>query len=391
MDHAKYLLIGGGLASACAAESIRERDADGSVMMIGREAYVPYHRPPLSKGYLVEGDWEPSDFSHHDEEWYEQNNVEFRGGVTVTAVDVESRQVSLSSGDSVAYEKLLIATGADVIRLNVPGADLEGIHYLRAIPDSDALIAACKESERSVVVGGGFIGLELASSFRRLGLDVTLVYMEDRLWPATLTPYLSEWLASHYRDQGVRLLPESQVAAFQGDGRVGSVALASGAELAADFAALGVGVRPAIGLVEGTPLADANGIATNGRLETAIPGIYAAGDVAWYQDVVFGKHRRVEHTETARGHGTVAGANMAGADEEYSDVPYFFSDLFDLELEFAGDFDVPPDAVELDGSPADGPFIARYSVGGRLSAAVCVDREEAEVDAIKDEIREAQK
>ncbi|MBT7098120.1 FAD-dependent oxidoreductase, partial [Candidatus Poribacteria bacterium] len=254
MDHAKYLLIGGGLASACAAESIRERDADGSVMMIGREAYVPYHRPPLSKGYLVEGDWEPSDFSHHDEEWYEQNNVEFRGGVTVTAVDVESRQVSLSSGDSVAYEKLLIATGADVIRLNVPGADLEGIHYLRAIPDSDALIAACKESERSVVVGGGFIGLELASSFRRLGLDVTLVYMEDRLWPATLTPYLSEWLASHYRDQGVRLLPESQVAAFQGDGRVGSVALASGAELAADFAALGVGVRPAIGLVEGTPL-----------------------------------------------------------------------------------------------------------------------------------------
>ena len=161
LDCVKYLLIGGGLASACAAESIRERDADGTVTMIGRETYVPYHRPPLSKGYLVEGDWEPSDFSHHDEEWYGQHNVQFKGGVTATAVDVDSRQVSLSSGDSVQYERLLIATGAEVIRLDVPGAHLDGIHYLRSIPDADALIAAAKGASRVVVVGGGFIGLEL--------------------------------------------------------------------------------------------------------------------------------------------------------------------------------------------------------------------------------------
>ncbi|MEO2003107.1 MAG: FAD/NAD(P)-binding oxidoreductase [Candidatus Poribacteria bacterium] len=390
MDRVKYLLVGGGLASACAAESIRERDADGTVTMIGRETYVPYHRPPLSKGYLVEGDWEPSDFSHHDEEWYGQHNVQFKGGVTATAVDVDLRQVSLSSGDSVQYERLLIATGAEVIRLDVPGAHLDGIHYLRSIPDAHALIAAAKGASRVVVVGGGFIGLELASSFRRLDLDVTLVYMEDQLWPKSLPPEVSEWLASHYRDQGVHLLPEAQVAAIQGDGSASSVALTSGDELAADLVALGVGVRPAVGLVEGTALAGVNGITTNSRLESEVPGVYAAGDVAWYEDVVFGKHRRVEHTDTARGHGTVAGANMAGADDEYAEVPYFFSDLFDLEFEFAGDFDVPPDKVELDGRLGDGPLIARCFVDGRLTAAVCLDREEEEVDAVKDEIRAAQ-
>ncbi|MAF12845.1 FAD-dependent oxidoreductase [Candidatus Poribacteria bacterium] len=390
MDRTKYLLIGGGLASLSAAESIRERDADGAVMMVGRETYIPYNRPPLSKGYLLDGDWEPSDFRRHDDEWYEQQNIAFRGGVTATAIDIESSEVAMSSGDSVRYERLLIATGADVIRLNVPGADLEGVHYLRTIPDADALLGASKAAEGVVVVGGGFVGLELASSFRQLGLDVTLVYMEDHLWSTLLTPQISEWLAGHYRDQGVHLLPESQVAAFRGDGRVGAVALASGSELPAEFVALGVGVRPATQLVDGTVLAGPNGIATNSRLETEAPGVYAAGDVALYEDVVFEKRRRVEYLGAARGHGTVAGANMAGGDEEYAEVPYCFSDLFDLEFEFAGDFDVAPDHVALDGQPSDGPFIARYFVAGRLTAAVCVDREEDEVDAVQDEIRAAQ-
>ena len=390
MDRSKYLLIGGGVASLSAAESIREHDADGAVTIVGAEPYIPYNRPPLSKGYLMEGDWELSDVRRHDEDWYDEQAVSFRGGVTATAVDVDAREVSLSSGDSMQYERLLIATGADAIRLDVPGADLDRIHCLRTIPDADALLAASRDSERVVVVGSGFVGLELASSFRQLGLDVTLVYMESRPWAAMLVPAISEWLASHYREQGVRLLPDSQVSAFVGDGRVESVTLASGSELPADFVGLGVGVRPATQWVDATALAGENGIRTNSRLATDAPGVYAAGDVAFYEDVVFGKHRRVEYLSTARGHGAVAGANMAGADEEYAEVPYCFSDLFDLEVEFAGDFDTPPDHVDFDGQPGDGSFVARYSVEGRLSAAVCVDREEDEVDAVQDEIRAAQ-
>ena len=177
-----YLLIGGGLASACAAESIREHDQQGAIAIISSEAYFPYHRPPLSKSYLIEGDWEPADIYHHDEAWYAEHNVIFHGGVRATGLDLNGQTATLSSGASIEYDKLLLATGADLIYLNVPGSDLEGLYYLRTIPDADALTKASESAKRVVVVGGGFIGLELASTFQQRDLEPNITFFCNKSW-----------------------------------------------------------------------------------------------------------------------------------------------------------------------------------------------------------------
>lgn len=390
-EKTQYLLIGGGLASACAAESIRERDPAGSVEIISGEAYFAYHRPPLSKSYLIEGDWEPSDTYHHEEDWYDENNVSFRSGVRATGLDLRGQTATLSTGETLTYEKLLLATGAQLIKLNVPGSDLEGLYYLREIPDSDALIKASEASERVVVVGGGFIGLELASAFQQRGLDVTLVYMEEHAWEQMLSPEISQWLADYYRSKEITLMSRSQVAAFRGLSQVETVVLKSGEELFTDMVALGIGVRPDLTLVTGTPLEGDNGVPVNEYLEADVPGVYAAGDIAWYQDIIFNKRRRVEHWDTAKGHGEVAGANMAGDHQSYRELPYFFSDLFDLEFEFVGDFDLKPDRVDFTDNLSDNTFIARYFQNNRIFAAVFVGREEEEVEAVKNEILEVYK
>jgi NADPH-dependent 2,4-dienoyl-CoA reductase/sulfur reductase-like enzyme len=390
-EKTQYLLIGGGLASACAAESIRERDPAGSVEIISGEAYFAYHRPPLSKSYLIEGDWEPSDTYHHEEDWYDENNVSFRSGVRATGLDLRGQTATLSTGETLTYEKLLLATGAQLIKLNVPGSDLEGLYYLREIPDSDALIKASEASERVVVVGGGFIGLELASAFQQRGLDVTLVYMEEHAWEQMLSPEISQWLADYYRSKEITLMSRSQVAAFRGLSQVETVVLKSGEELFTDMVALGIGVRPDLTLVTGTPLEGDNGVPVNEYLEADVPGVYAAGDIAWYQDIIFNKRRRVEHWDTAKGHGEVAGANMAGDHQCYRELPYFFSDLFDLEFEFVGDFDLKPDRVDFTDNLSDNTFIARYFQNNRIFAAVFVGREEEEVEAVKNEILEVYK
>ncbi len=390
-EKTQYLLIGGGLASACAAESIREHDPQGSVAIISSEAYFPYHRPPLSKGYLIEGDWEPSDTYHHEEDWYDENNVTFRGGVRARGLDLNNRTVTLSTGEIIAYEKLLLATGAALIKLNVPGSDLEELYFLRAIPDSDTLIKASEVAEQVVVVGGGFIGLELASAFQQRELDVTLVYMEEHPWEQMLSPEISQWLADYYRSKGITLMNRSQVAEFRGSGKVETVVLKSGEELTADMVALGIGVRPDLTLVKGTPLEGDNGIPVDEYLETDLAGVYAAGDIAWYRDVIFNKRRRVEHWDTAKGHGEVAGANMAGEHQPYRELPYFFSDLFDLEFEFVGDFDLRPDRVDFTDELAENTFTARYFQNDRIFAAVFVGREEEEVEVVKAEILDAYK
>ena len=385
----QYLLIGGGLASASAAESIRENDQQNSVTIIGAEPYFPYHRPPLSKGYLIEGDWEPADTYHHEEAWYDEHNVTFRSGVRATGLQLTNRTATLSTGERIAYEKLLLATGAELIKLNVPGSDLEGLYYLRDIPDSDALIKAGETSDRVVVVGGGFIGLELASAFQQRDLDVVLVYMEEYLWERMLSPEIAQWLEDYYRSKGITLMKRSQVAEFRGNRKVDTVVLKSGENLTTDIVALGIGVRPDLTLVKGTPLEGINGVPVNEYLETEVSGVYAAGDIAWYQDVIFNKRRRVEHWETAKGHGEVAGANMASAHQAYRELPYFFSDLFDLEFEFVGDFDRQPDRVEFTDKLSDNTFIARYFQNNRIFAAVFIGREEEEGEAVKGEIREA--
>ena len=384
----QYLIIGGGLAAASAAQSIREHDQQGSIQIISSEPYYPYHRPPLSKKYLIEGDWEASDIVHHKADWYDENDVTILKGIGATTLDL-GRKVTLTSGETVECEKLLLATGANIIRLEVPGSELEGIYYLRTIPDSENLIEASRTAERVTVVGGGFIGLELASAFQQRGLEVTLVYMENAVWDRMLSPEISSWLENYYREKGISLMNRAQVAEFRGGGKVEKSVLKSGEELNSDMVALGIGVRPDLTLVEGTRLEGDNGIPVNEYLETEIPGIYAAGDIAWYQDTIFDKRRRVEHFETAKGHGEAAGANMAEKRVEYREIPYFFSDLFDLEFEFLGDFDHQPDRVDFTGKLSEDTFIARYFKNDRIFAAVFVSREEGEVEEVRREIHMA--
>ncbi len=386
----QYLIIGGGLAAASAAQSIREHDQQGSIQIVSSEPYYPYHRPPLSKKYLIEGDWEASDIVHHEADWYDENDVSILKGIGATTLDL-GRKVTLTSGETVECEKLLLATGANIIRLEVPGSDLEGIYYLRTIPDSENLIEASRTAKRVTVVGGGFIGLELASAFQQRGLEVTLVYMENAVWDRMLSPEISSWLENYYRKKGISLKNRAQVAEFRGGGKVEKSVLKSGEELNSDMVALGIGVRPDLTLVEGTRLEGDNGIPVNEYLETEIPGIYAAGDIAWYQDTIFDKRRRVEHFETAKGHGEAAGANMAEKRVEYREIPYFFSDLFDLEFEFLGDFDHQPDRVDFTGKLSEDTFVARYFKNDRIFAAVFVSREEDEVEEVRREIHMAWK
>ena len=208
----------------------------------------------FQKSYLIEGDWEPADIYHHDEAWYAEHNVIFHGGVRATGLDLNGQTATLSSGASIEYDKLLLATGADLIYLNVPGSDLEGLYYLRTIPDADALTKASESAKRVVVVGGGFIGLELASAFQQRDLEVLLVYMEDRLWERMLSPEISQWLEDHYRSKEITLISRAQVAEFRGQGQVDTVVLKSGDTLPVDMCALGVGVRPDLTLVKNTPL-----------------------------------------------------------------------------------------------------------------------------------------
>jgi 3-phenylpropionate/trans-cinnamate dioxygenase ferredoxin reductase subunit len=374
-----FVIIGAGLAGAKAAEALRDGGFAGRVVLVGAERERPYERPPLSKGYLLGA--EPRDKAYvHDENWYAAHDVELRLGVRATGLDPAAHTVTLDPGGPLRYDKLLLATGSRPRRLDVPGADLAGIRYLRTLPDADDLVADLPAAPRVVVVGAGWIGLETAAAARSQGCDVTVVEQDSAPLRRVLGDEVAAVFADLHRAHGVAFRFGSGVSEFRGEaGRLRAVALTDGTVLPTDVAIVGVGITPVTELAEAAGLTLDNGVATDAWLRTSDPDIYAAGDVAAVAHPSLGRRIRVEHWANALNGGAAAGRAMLGDPAPYDRIPYFFTDQYDLGMEYSGW--VPPDApVEVtlrgDTSIVDGhapAFVALWTAGGRVLAGMNVN------------------
>jgi 3-phenylpropionate/trans-cinnamate dioxygenase ferredoxin reductase subunit len=367
-----FVIVGGGLAGAKAAETLRTEGFDGRVVLVGAEDERPYERPPLSKGYLL-GTAERESARVHEGDWYAAHDVELRTGAQVTGLDVAGHRVALDTGEEVPFARLLLATGASARRLRLPGADLDGVHYLRTLADADRLRAALTGGgRRVVVVGAGWIGLEVTAAARHHGNDVTVVEPQPTPLHTVLGAEMGDVFARLHRDHGVDLRTGTGVQAFRGDGQVGAVVLDGGEEVAADLVVVGVGAAPNTGLAEEAGLAVGNGVLVDAGLRTSAPDVYAAGDVAAALHPLYGRHVRVEHWANALNQGPAAARSMLGQPVSYDRVPYFFTDQYDLGMEYSG-LGSPEATVVCRGKPDDGAFIAFWLRDGRVEAGMNVN------------------
>ncbi|MBA3301832.1 MAG: FAD-dependent oxidoreductase [Thermoleophilaceae bacterium] len=369
-----YLLIGGGIAAGNCARWLREEGADGSILLVGRENDAPYNRPPLSKKYLT-GESGREDAMFRDASWWGEQDIELLTRTSVMKLDSGERVAKLSTKEEVGFDKALIATGANVRRLRGEGSDLEGIHYLRAFGNSDAIRADVENAECAVMIGGSYIGCEVAASLTQKGVSTSVLMQEEvpleRSFGADVARFFEGVLAEH----GVSLVTQDEFERFEGaDGRVTKVVTAGGKELPCDLVVVGVGVMPDVMLARGAglDLGEAGGVRCSARLESSAEGIYAAGDMCEYDSVLHGRPIRLEHWDVAFNHGKTAALNMLGRAVDHDVVPYFFSDLADwASMEYVGPGTGEP---VLRGSMDDGEFTAFYVDGGKVRAALTVGR-----------------
>jgi 3-phenylpropionate/trans-cinnamate dioxygenase ferredoxin reductase component len=365
-----FVIVGASLTGAKAAETLRTEGFDGRLVLIGTERERPYERPPLSKDYL-RGEIGREQVYVHDEGYYAEYDIELRLGRTAVGLDTSIGQVALDDGERLHYERLLLATGAEPRRISIPGEALDGVLYLRSVEDSDALRARIDRGGSVVVVGAGWIGAEVAASARQRGLDVTVI---DPL-TVPLERVLGAEVGAIYRDihaeHGVQMLLGTGVAAFEGDTEVERVRTSDGRTVDCDFVVVGVGVQPRTALASQGDVDVRDGILVDKYLQTSVPGVFAAGDVANAQHPLYGRGIRVEHWANALHQGPVAARNMLGRPEAYDKVPYFFSDQYDVGMEYAG-YAPTWDRVVVRGDPASREFIAFWLVDDRIVAGMNV-------------------
>lgn len=376
----RYLILGGGLAAGYAAQIFAAEGVQtGELAILSAEPTLPYERPPLSKAFLA-GKKPAEKLLINPPAFYQEHGIDVWLETVVGRVDLEQRRVEAGS-DTFAYEKLMIATGSRPRHLTIPGADLEGVHYLRQLNDAQQIREAAAKAGRAVVIGGGFIGMEVASVLRQLGLDTTLVVRDKRVWQNFFTPPMSAFFEDYYRQKGVQVITGAEVVSLAGDGRVSGVKLQSGDEIPADLVVAGVGAVPNIELFKDSGLTiEDNGILVNSYLETNLPAVYAVGDVARYEDSLYnGVRRRVEHWDNAKTQGQCAAQAMMGKHEEFFHAPYFFSDIFDLSYEFWGDTTGANDIIYR-GEVAEGKFSTWWLQDGRLRAVFVMNRPAEERD-----------
>ncbi|WP_329475392.1 NAD(P)/FAD-dependent oxidoreductase [Kribbella sp. NBC_01484] len=362
-DQQPIVIVGASLAGATAAETLRTEGWSGGIVLIGSETSLPYERPPLSKGVLLGKD-QTEVAQLHDQQWYDDNSIELRLGKTVTAIDPKAHSVTVDDGSQVSYRKLLIATGSRVRRIDVPGADLPGVHYLRTAEESQALTDAYAAKPRVVVVGAGWIGLESASAARERGCEVTVVEPQSTALAAVLGEEIGELFAEFHRQHGVQFRFGTGVEGFEGTDKVTGVRVSGGEVIPADLVVVGVGVQPNIELaadagIEVATRENGSGIVTGPDLRTSAEDVYAAGDVVRWDHPLFGRPVRVEHWQNAKDTGKSAAKAMLGQDVAHDAIPFFFTDQFDLGMEYAGD--VPRGTsyqVVLRGDPKSGAYVA---------------------------------
>jgi 3-phenylpropionate/trans-cinnamate dioxygenase ferredoxin reductase component len=369
-DRHTFAIVGAGLAGAKAAQTLREEGFEGRIVLIGAEHERPYERPPLSKDY-VRGEAERDTVHVHEASFYSDNQIELRVGESVVHVDPGHRELELDSGERLAYDRLLLTTGAEPRRLSIPGSELAAIHALRTLADSDALRERLDAGGRLVVIGAGWIGAEIAASARMRGVDVTVIAPGAVPLQRVLGAEVGAIYRDIHRDHGVELRLGTSVVAFEGHGTVERVHTDDGQAIDCDAVVVGIGARPRTELAVKAGLAVENGILVDGRLQTSVPGIFAAGDVANQLHPRLGR-LRIEHWDNALHQGPAAARNMLGARQGYERSPYFFSDQYDVGMEYSGHA-TGWDRVVFRGDVAAREFIAFWLREGRVLAGMNVN------------------
>jgi NADPH-dependent 2,4-dienoyl-CoA reductase/sulfur reductase-like enzyme len=337
MNQSNIVILGGGMVAGYAAKQLVELGlADGELAILSADNAVPYERPPLSKSFLAGKDSEDG-IKISPEDFYKKHGIELRLQCEVAGVDIKRKRLILKNGDEFGFQKLIVATGARPRTLNVPGSGLKNLFYLRTLTDSKSIRNAAEKAKHAVVIGGGFIGMEVAAVLAQKGIEVAMVVNDDRVFKRLFSPEMSSFFETYYATKGVRLIKSMSVTEFRGDASVKSAMLRDAQVIHCDLVVAGIGVKPGIDVVTNSGLDVGDGILVNEYLQTSHSDIYAAGDVANYQDVLFEKRRRVEHWDNAVSQGQYSARLLMGDKTPFRHVPYFFSDVFDLSYEYWGD------------------------------------------------------
>jgi NADPH-dependent 2,4-dienoyl-CoA reductase/sulfur reductase-like enzyme len=365
--------LGGGMVAGYAAKQLVETGLKpGELGIVSADNALPYERPPLSKSFLAGKDNEQTVLIN-PESFYREHAIGIHLNTPIERIDIPAKRLIGRGGEEFRFAKLIVATGARVRPLPVPGANRENVLYLRSLSDSARLRDRLKSAKKVAVIGSGFIGMEVASQSAQQGRDTTMIFPEDRVWKRFFTPEMSRFFEGYYRDRGVHFAPGAHVEAIGVD----SVSLSTGANLEADLVLAGIGVTPLTEIVTGTGLKVENGIVVNEFLETGAADVYAAGDAANYRDVLFGKQRRVEHWDNAVKQGQYLARRLAGEAKPFENIPYFFSDIFDLSYEFWGDTE-GAERTEYQGDVNSPSFSAWWLKGNKAVAAFAMNRPDAE-------------
>ena len=366
------VVVGAGLAGGSAAATLRQEGFDGRLVLVGAEPQPPYERPPLSKEYL-RGESPFEQALSQPLDFYGENDIETRFGVRAARVDAAQETVELDGGERIAYDGLLVATGVRNRRVPIPGSNLVGVYELRTVADCDRIREEISPGRKAVVVGMGFIGSEVASSLRQSGLDVVVVDRNRVPLRRVLGEEVGRVIEGIHRDHGTEMILEDTVAAFEGAGRVERVTTHHGRRIECDFVVIGLGVEPVTEVLAGTGVEINNGIVVDEDCRTNRGGIYAAGDVANYYHPVFGRHIRIEHWQNALKQGAAAARSMLGRGEPYQEIPWFWSDQYDHNLQYLG-YHTEWDELVVRGSVEERDFVAFYRKDERVLAAVALNR-----------------
>ncbi|PWT84058.1 MAG: hypothetical protein C5B58_05335 [Acidobacteria bacterium] len=386
-----YLIIGGGPGGASACEGIRKYDKRGSVTLVGAEGFPPYKRWILSKSFLREKDPQPKKMQEPNENWYEAHKIETRFGTLVTQFNIDRRLAVLANGESIEFNKACLAMGSRPVRPTVAGTSLGNVIYLRTIRDALALKEMASLEKGIMVVGGGLLACEAAASLRMMKLKVGLMHRDSYLLNRYLDTETGTWVTDYFAKHGVVLSMGESLNGFEGKTVLRNIQTKSGNRFPVGLAVVACGAEPNLDLVRNTPLSGPHGSPVTEYLETEEKGIYAVGDLAFYPDRIMGGVRRQTHWENAQAQGLVAGANMTGKKRiRYEQVPYFWTEMFDLHMDFVGDFSVLPTRVDLQGAYAKKKFTARYYQGDKLRAILLCQQPPRDVESARTQLRQAQ-
>jgi 3-phenylpropionate/trans-cinnamate dioxygenase ferredoxin reductase subunit len=385
-----YLIVGGGIGGASACEGVRKHDKRGSVTLVSAEMMPPYKRWTLSKDFLREKTAPLKKLPVFDQRWFDAHKIELRLGTTVTQFNIDRRLAVLGNGESVEFNKACLAMGSRPVRPPVAGVGLGNVIYLRTVRDALALREMANLEKTVMVVGGGLLACEAAASLRSMKLKVTMMHRNAYLLNRYLDPDTGKWLTDYFAKHGVAMMLGESLNGFEGKTVLRNIQTKSGNRVPAGLAVVACGAEPNLDLVRNTPLSGPHGSPVTEYLESEEKGIYAIGDLAFYPDRIMGGVRRQTHWDNARDQGVVAGANMTGKKRiRYEQLPYFWTEMFDLRMDFVGDFSVQPTKVNLRGAYAKKKFVARYYQGEKLRGILLCHQTPHEVESARKELRNA--